>query len=159
MFNINEIIPEEFCLKCDGCCRFAEANSVWFPHLLKAEEKIIPKGKFRLVINKKGHNFICSFLNVRDNKCKIYGIRPFECCLYPFLLNCDAESGKIFLAVDINCTFVKENLKKPEFKKYTKYLTTLFNSLDFSELMKNNPQIIQSYPDVLNLAELTHETQ
>jgi len=152
---LKQIIPEEFCLKCDGCCRFAEVNSVWFPHLLKAEEKIIPKGKLRIVLDKKSGNFICSFLNAKNNKCKIYSIRPFECCLYPFLLNRDAESDKIFLAVDTNCTFVKENLKKPEFKKYTEYLTTLFNSLDFSELMKNNPQLIQSYPDVLNLAELT----
>ena len=159
MFDINEIIPEEFCLKCDGCCRFAEVNSAWFPHLLKAEEKIIPKDKFRITANKKDQNFICGFLNAKNNKCKIYGIRPFECCLYPFLLNRDAESGKILLAVDTNCPFVKENLKKSEFKKYTEYITTLFNSLDFSELMKNNPQIIQSYPDVLNLAELAHETK
>lgn len=157
MFDINEIIPEEFCLKCDGCCRFAEANSAWFPHLLKAEEKKISKDKFRLVPNKKENNFLCVFLHIDDNKCKIYKTRPFECRLYPFLLNRYGESGKIFLAVDTNCPFVEENLKKPEFKKYTEYLTTLFNSLDFSKIIKNNPRIIQSYPDILNLVELAHE--
>ncbi len=157
MFNINEIIPKEFCLKCDGCCRFAEANSVWFPHLLKEDEKKISKDRFRPIPNKKDNNFLCAFLCIDDNKCRVYKTRPFECRLYPFLLARDAKTSKIFLAMDTNCPFVKRNLKKPEFKKYTEYLTTLFNSLDFSKLMKNNPQIIQSYPDVLNLAELAHE--
>lgn len=157
MPDIRQIIPEGFCLKCDGCCRFAEANSVWRPHLLKAEEKIIPKGKIRLAVNKKDNNFICSFLNAKDNKCRIYGIRPFECRLYPFFLNRGAGSGRIFLAVDTNCRFAKENLKNTEFKRYAEYLVSLFSGLDFSELVRSNPQIVQSYPDVLNLAELTHE--
>lgn len=144
-------------MKCDGCCRFVEANSAWFPHFLKEEEKKISKDRFLPISNKKENNFICSFLNVKGNKCKIYGIRPFECRLYPFLLNRSVESGKTFLAIDTNCAFAKENLKKPEFKKYTEYIAALLNSFGFSKLMKNNPQIIQSYPDVLNLAELYHE--
>lgn len=159
MFNIKQLVPSEFCLECDGCCRFAEKNSVWFPHLLRGEEKIIPKDKFRVVPGKKDNNFLCTFLDIEDNKCKIYESRPFECRLYPFLLNRDTKSGKIFLAVDTNCLFVGENLKKAEFKKYAEYLTSLLKNHDFSKLLKNNPQIIQSYPDVLNLAELKYETQ
>ena len=158
MFDINEIIPEGFCLKCDGCCRFAEENSVWFPRLLKEEEKAIPKDKFRPVPNKKEGNFLCAFLRTEDNKCKIYKSRPFECRLYPFLLARDAKTGKIFLAVGTNCPFARGNLKKAEFKKHTEHLTALFKSPDFLKFIKDNPQIIQSYPDALNLAELPHET-
>ncbi len=154
MPNIKQIIPEKFCLKCDGCCRFTEKNSVWFPRLLKTEENIIPKDKFRIVLSGKNQSFICSFFNEKDNKCGIYGIRPFECRLYPFLLSRGSESGKVFLAVDTNCRFAEENLEKPAFKEHADYLAALFNIPDFSELIKNNPQIVQSYSGVTDLAEL-----
>ena len=154
MSDIKQLIPEGFCLKCDGCCRFTQKHSVWFPHLLKSEEKAIPKDKFCAVPDKKNNNFLCSFFRSDDNKCKIYESRPFECCLYPFLLNYDAASGRIFLAVNTDCPFVKENLGKEEFKKYVRYLEVLFTDHNVSKLLKSNPQVIQSYPDVPNLAEI-----
>jgi len=46
---------------------FYRRNSVWFPHLLKAE-KNNTQGQIRLVVNKKDHNFICSFLENGGNK-------------------------------------------------------------------------------------------
>ncbi|MDD5680314.1 MAG: YkgJ family cysteine cluster protein [Candidatus Omnitrophica bacterium] len=154
MPDIKQIIPEAFCLKCDGCCRFAEENSPWFPHLLKEEERTISESKLCPVPDKKDNNFLCSFLRIEDNKCNIYETRPFECRLYPFLLNRDTKSGKIFLAVDTNCPFAGENLKKEEFKEYAEYLVTLFRNPDFTKCLKNNPQIIQSYPGARNLAEI-----
>jgi len=159
MFDINEIIPEGFCLKCDGCCRFTSDDSAWFGRLLKEEEKKISKDRFRPIPNKKDNNFLCAFLRIDDNKCKIYKTRPFECRLYPFLLARDAKTGKIFLALDRNCPFAGQNLKNAEFKKYTEYLSALFKTPDFAKLIKSNPQVIQSYQGVLNLAELTNETK
>lgn len=149
MFKIKQITPSNFCLKCDGCCRFSQADTVWQPHLLKEEKKDL-EDLIRLLDTETG--FICASLGMQDNKCKIYARRPFECQLYPFLVN--RKENKIFLAVDLKCPFAKENLKTKEFRDYMEYLTKLFKNPSCKNILKNNLQIIQIYPEVINLAEL-----
>lgn len=97
-------------------------------------------------------NFFCSFFNLQDNKCKIYALRPFECQLYPFLIN--RKGKKVFLALDLHCPFVEKKLKTQEFKEYVLYLTDFLNDSPQAEILKNNPQIIQDYSEALDLEEL-----
>lgn len=106
-----------------------------------------------LLVPSVGQNgFICPFLNEQDNKCKIYEFRPFECQLYPFLIN--LRGKKVILTVDLNCLYIKENLKSKEFKEYTEYLSTFLNSAPQIKLLKENPQVIQTYEGILDLFEL-----
>lgn len=147
MFDIKQLIPSEFCLECDGCCRFQSGDSVWFPRLLKKERVVL-----------KYKNSACSNLGA-GNKCKIYKKRPFDCALYPFLINRDTASGKVFLSVHLSCPFVARNMKNEDFKEYTAYLAAFMKSWDFLKMLKNNPQIIQSYTEILNLVELPHEIE
>ena len=160
---IKQAIPKDYCLSCVGCCRFSEQDSVWLPCLLNEETQELLKKNFppslisqekkiRSLPNPKHNNFVCSFSQPKDNKCAIYAFRPFECQLYPFLINRKAD--KVFLALDLRCPFVKENLESQKFKEYIRYLTAFFNSPRTIEILKNNPQIIQIYEDVLNLTEL-----
>lgn len=160
---IKRVVREEFCLKCKGCCRFKKIDSAWSPCLLDEEiqdllDKKIPpaaisSGKKLLPVpNPKGEGFICPFLDIEKNKCKIYGFRPFECQLYPFLIN--LSQGKAILTLDLNCPFVAENLQNEEFKKYTAYLIALLNSSAWLNTLKDNPQIIQAYEEVLDVIEL-----
>jgi len=170
---IKQIIPSDYCLSCNGCCRFSEEDSVWLPCFLKEEienllEKNFPpsiiscNNKIRSIPYPAQNNstpqlrleagFICPFFVPKDNKCKIYAFRPFECQLYPFLIN--RKDDKIFLALDLRCPFVKENLESEKIKEYIRYLTCLFNSPHWIQILKNNPQAIQIYEDVLNLTEL-----
>lgn len=160
---IKQIVPQEFCLKCQGCCRFREMDSAWSPCLLDDEiqdllDKKIPAAyissnkKLLPVANSRGEGFICPFLEVKGNKCKIYGLRPFECQLYPFLIN--LRGGKIILTLDLNCLYVKENLKNEEFKKYTDDLIAFLNSPAQLKMLEENPQIIQAYEEVLDIIEL-----
>ena len=160
---IKQVIPKDYCLSCLGCCRFSEQDSVWLPHLLEKEAQELLKKDFPAALiscDKKirsipypaQNNFICSFLQPKDNKCKIYAFRPFECQLYPFLISRKGEEA--FLALDLKCPFVKENLESQKFKAYIRYLTGFFNNPRKIKGLKNNPQIIQIYEGVLNLAEL-----
>jgi Fe-S-cluster containining protein len=160
---IKQAIPKDYCLSCVGCCRFSEQDSVWLPCLLNEETQELLKKNFPPLLisqekkihslpNPKHNNFVCSFFQLKDNKCAIYAFRPFECRIYPFLINRKAD--KVFLAVDLRCTFVKENLENQKFKEYIRYLNNFFNSPARIKILKNNPQIIQIYKDVLNLAEL-----
>lgn len=160
---IKQLIPQEACLKCRGCCRFGEASSVWAPCLLDEEtqgllHKNIPpafiSSNKRLfpIPNPEQDGFTCPFLVLADNKCKIYEFRPFECQLYPFLIN--LRSNKVLLTVDLDCPYVKENLKTKEFKEYTEYLAAFLNAPAQVRLLKDNPQIIQAYEEVLDILEL-----
>lgn len=163
-FHLKQIIPQESCLKCRGCCRFKEANSVWSPCLLDEEMQdlldrkdfppvsISGERKLCLLPEPQGQGFVCPFLDIAGNKCKIYDFRPFECQLYPFLIS--FREQKILLTIDLNCPHVKENLNTQEFKEYTKYLTAFLNSPAQQRILKDNPQIIRAYSEVLDLIEL-----
>lgn len=167
---IKQFIPQGFCLKCQGCCRFSQENSVWAPCLLSEEiqgllDRNIPFVSISIekricpIPHPSQEGFVCPFLNIRENKCKIYDFRPFECQLYPFLIN--LRNKKALLTVDPNCPYVRDNLKSKEFKEHTEYLTAFLNSAEQIRIIKENPQIIQAYEEVLDLVELenSHEVQ
>lgn len=160
---IKQFVPQEACLKCQGCCRFKEIDSVWTPCLLEEEvqdllDKDIPAAyinmqrKIQPVPDPKGEGFLCAFLEAQSNKCKIYNLRPFECQLYPFLIN--LRNKKVVLTVDLNCPYIKEAINKKEFKEYAEYLAAYLNSKEQLEMLMDNPQIIQAYEDVTDLIEL-----
>jgi len=160
---IKQFIPQDYCLGCKGCCRFKQIDSVWSPCLLDEEiqdlldEKIPPAfisldKKLLPTPHPQGTGFICPFLEVKDNKCKIYDFRPFECQLYPFLIN--LRGRKVILTLDLNCPYAKAHLKNQEFKNYTDYLITFLNSPAQIRILKDNPQIIQAYEEVLDIIEL-----
>jgi len=160
---INQFIPQEVCLKCRGCCRFKDADSVWVPCLLDEEmqdllDKDIPPAlisinrRIRPIPDPAQDGFICAFLSPSDNKCKIYESRPLECRLYPFLIN--LRDNKVYLTIDLNCPYVKENLKTEKFKEYAEYLAAFLNAPKQVRVLKDNPQIIQAYEEVLDILEL-----
>lgn len=148
---IKQFVPQEMCLHCKGCCRFATQDSVWQLHLLEEEQKKIGD-KIRLLSKVGGDGFLCSCLDERSNKCTIYESRPFECRLYPFVIN--RRSDQVFLAIDLNCPFAQGKLHSPQFKEYLKYLVDFLESPLALEILKNNPQVIQPYDEVFDLAEL-----
>jgi hypothetical protein len=162
---IKQFVPSEYCLKCQGCCRFREENSVWAPCLFDEEllnfvdKEGIPAVSIGLdkrihpVFNPKGEGFICPFLNLEDNKCKAYSLRPFECQLYPFLLNLRAK--KILLTVDLNCPYAKEKMHSQEFKDYIEYLNSYLNTPAQIRHLKDNPQVLCAYEEVLEVIELS----
>jgi hypothetical protein len=58
------------------------------------------------------------------------------------------------MSLDLSCLFARDNSKTKEFEKYTEYLVLLMKSADFLKSLKFTPGLIQSYPGVLNIAEL-----
>jgi len=160
---IKQFVPQEACLRCQGCCRFLQAATIWAPCLLKEEVKLLSEGKqvsglisqenrLRLEYSKKKGIFFCPFLSEESNKCEIYAMRPFECQLYPFVLKKEGE--KKFLAVDLNCVYAKDNFASGAFKEYAGYLSALLNNTPYRGILKDNPQIIQEYTEALKLVEL-----
>lgn len=160
---MKQILKKEICLKCLGCCRFLEPHSSWAPGLLDKEIKVLskykktclnisPDKKIIPLASKEKDCFFCPFLHPQNNKCKIYSKRPFECRLYPFLIN--SKEGKTYLTLDLNCPFVAENKETAAFKKYTLDLARLLNKESYKKLLRDNPQVIQSYPQAVNVAQI-----
>jgi Fe-S-cluster containining protein len=147
---LKQAIPQEFCLRCRGCCRFNQQDSVWQPRLLEEEKPEV--AEIKIVPAPGENNFICGNLSCVDNKCKIYANRPFECQFYPFLF--DRKLHKVFLALDLNCAFVRENNKNMEFEEYTRSLIELVQSKDYLDILRNNPLLAQEYEGAMDLIEL-----
>jgi len=116
------------------------------PACISVEKRLV------VVPNPDAEGFICPFLNPSDNKCKIYDLRPFECQLYPFLLN--MRHGKVILTVDLNCPYIEKHMQSPEFRAYCEYLEAHLNSPEVLELLKDNPHILQAYEEVREIVEL-----
>ena len=160
---MKQFVAQEVCLKCQGCCRFKEADSVWSPCLLEEEiqellDKDIPPAsisidrRLRPIPDPGKEGFICPFLNPADNKCRIYESRPFECLLYPFLFCLRNKKARI--TVDLNCPYAKEKINSQEFKQYSEYLAAYLNTPEQIKVLKDNPQILQAYEDVLDILEV-----
>lgn len=161
---IKQLIPQEVCLNCRCCCRFASPDSVWLPCLLdeemqnfvdragipavsiSADKRIVP------VANPAGDGFLCPFLNPQDNKCRVYNMRPFECQLYPFLIN--LRGKKVILTVDLNCPYLGDNIQTPAFREYSEGLAAFLNSPAQLTILKGNPQLLQVYEEVAEVVEL-----
>jgi Fe-S-cluster containining protein len=164
---LKQLVPEEFCLRCDVCCRFPELHTVWSPLFTESEIKhlvekdilppllftlppdSLPKNKTKQhktqridLITHKDY-FICPCFNSDDSKCKIYANRPFECVLYPFLLV--RKGKKSYLAIDKKCPYI-ENLNQGEIKSYADYLKKELNKKSIKSFLENNPELFAEYP-------------
>lgn len=154
--KLKQIIPQEYCLKCEGCCHFIDEKSQWIPQItdseaLEAVKKGVPAGVFsktdknnhHLAVIKKNDATICDFLSLETNKCQVYSARPFDCQIYPFIL--DKRAGKIVLGLHLLCPFVKENFRKKEFQEYLKYFKEFINKKATLYFIKKNAFLVGHY--------------
>ncbi len=160
---IVQFVSETECLGCRGCCRFSSQETVWSPALSADEAALLAarqptavtsplEKRLKPVWHAQSRSFVCPLLDVPTNRCSIYTIRPFECQLYPFLVN--RSSGKVYLAVDQRCPCVAREQKSARFQEYVSYIVGLLTSAPFSLLLASQTQLIQAYDDVFNLARL-----
>ncbi len=148
--EIKQVIPQEFCLQCCGCCRFSEPESVWKPHLLQEEK--VALGEINIIANPVQDNYICQRLELQSNKCGIYNNRPFDCRFYPFLFS--RKKGKFFLSLDTNCAYVSQKGKEAQFQRYINDFIEFVRGPHFLDILRRNPQLLQEYDGVLDLVEL-----
>jgi Fe-S-cluster containining protein len=151
---IKQFVPQKTCLACQGCCRFAQAKSVWSVRLLKEEKKSLCLSTYNLplIFASTQQQYMCVFFMPCKNKCLKYAQRPFECQLYPFLLN--RCGTKVVLAVDTHCPFVQKTMHGKKFSAYAAYLAKLLRTKRYLAIFKDNIHIAGRYLGVVNLKEL-----
>ena len=168
--QLKQLVPEEFCLRCDVCCRFSQAHTVWAPLFTDSEIKYLVKKNILPALVFTGHSetkiakdrsgsmpiciqrinliehngcFICPCFNPSDHSCKIYADRPFECQLYPFLLM--RKDDKFYLVQDKKCPYLNK-IKEPRLKGYINYLKEEFKKEDILSFLRQNQELFAEYP-------------
>lgn len=132
---------QEFCLSCQGCCRFQDSRSPWRPKVYAREEKFFSTAK--KILRPDGEGFLeakcvqgfwlCEHLEPKTNRCQAYPWRPFECALYPFLLV--RQGAEILLAVHDACPFVQEKKDSPGFAAACRELSDFFAQQDAQKFL------------------------
>jgi Fe-S-cluster containining protein len=166
--KIDPFVPSETCLACDGCCRYAEHDSIWAPVFLfeeivaLTEKNLVPTCLFTHPASKAGREarinlveakgqWVCPCLSVADTTCKIYGQRPLDCRLYPFLLV--RKEGRASLAIDEKCPYAQKNIDSPRTREVAAALIRILKSPEVSAVLKKNPGMIQAYPSDYRILE------
>jgi Fe-S-cluster containining protein len=163
--SLKQFVPSEICLKCNGCCRYREADSVWRPKLGPGDQAnlaalitagdVLDDQAYIKTVQVCGEHF-CKFLHKGDNTCGIYTKRPFECSLYPFILSQTPDALKAY--VHLSCPFVQDHLPHAEFDAYAAYLKEFFNRRDIREFLSRNKEMFHDYssfaPELLYLFDL-----
>ncbi|MGE5280305.1 MAG: YkgJ family cysteine cluster protein [Deltaproteobacteria bacterium] len=159
--ELRRFVPSDVCLRCSGCCRFAEAHSAWGPFFLFEEiceatqTNLLPSCLFTHPDAARGRGawinlvegdgqYLCPCLAGDRHTCRIYDKRPFDCRLYPFLLV--REKERFVLAVDEKCPYVQEMMGRTAFAEQVAYLADLFSGTEGRAFLRANPDIIQDYP-------------
>jgi uncharacterized protein len=149
--NFPDFVPQDVCLKCQGCCRFQEHKSSWRPKITKEEIEEVGSMKIpQSMIDDQQQIKTCDmpkltpfsppcqcmFFDAEQNTCQIYSFRPFDCQLYPFLLL--RKENKIFVGVHLNCPYVEKTRYKLEFKLYLEKLEKYFSNEELKQFLKRN---------------------
>jgi Fe-S-cluster containining protein len=129
MHDFKQPVKSDFCIKCFGCCRFREENSIWKPN--------------GVILVKQEDYFICPHLNLKSNLCEIYTSRPFDCEIYPFLLH--RQDGKLFLALHNQCVFIENEADTEEFKLRFKDTLDYFDREEVLLFLKSNQGLFINY--------------
>ena len=164
--SLKQFVTSEVCLKCDGCCRYKEADSIWRPKLGQGDQaglsELITTGD---VLDSQGYintiqtcgKHFCKFLNGSDNTCGIYTKRPFECTLYPFIISQTSDAVRVY--VHLSCPYVQDHLPHTGFDAYVAYLKDFFRREDIREFLLRNKAMFHDYspyaPELLHLFDLS----
>src|SRR5471030_308606 len=149
---LKQFVPSEVCLKCDGCCRYKEADSAWRPKLGQDDQQglaelitagdVLDAQDYVKTIQACGKHF-CKFLNGEDNTCGIYTKRPFECSLYPFILSRTPEAVKVY--VHLSCPYIQDHLSRADYEAYVAYLKKFFRREDIRGFLLGNKDMFHDY--------------
>lgn len=164
--SLKQFVPSEICLKCNGCCRYKEADSAWRPKVGAGDQvrlgdmitsgDVLDAQGYIKTIQHCGEHF-CRFLNGGDNTCGIYTKRPFECVLYPFIISKTTEAVKVY--VHLSCPYIQDHLSRGDYDAYVAYLKEFFRRDNVRKFLLNNKNMFHDYTpysiELLYLFDLT----
>jgi len=174
--KINQIVPPQWCFKCDVCCRFPEKNSFLAPYFTQDEINAVAdcfpeippfnkggeggfKGsKIKLAPFEEG--YICPVFDPASAHCKIYDFRPLDCIIYPFAIMWSADGREIVLGLDMKCPYVAEFINSDSLKEAVAEMRNTMDSSPALDIISGNPGLVGPFQDdVAHAVVLTNLTK
>ncbi len=159
---LKQFVPSKVCLKCDGCCRYKQADSIWRPKLgMRDQENLAGQITGNMALDEEGYittiqacgSHLCRFFNAADSTCGIYAKRPLECSLYPFILSQTPDAVCVY--VHLSCPYVQDHQHQADFDSFVDYLKVFLSRRDAREFLAGNKAMFHDYtPYALELLHL-----
>ena len=166
---MKKITNSKECLALKCCCVFPKKDLCILPYFSSDEAAKVGKG----MLTKKGTHLFqaksvpslkqkgmhaCAFLDEASHKCTIYGKRPLECSMWPFIVGKDKKKGGLYLYIsdETQCPAVKRLKKKEKLYFGNLLLKSLIRKNFFREINDKKRYIWPSlgyYEKVLDLHE------
>lgn len=181
LFKINQIVPPEWCSKCDVCCRFPEKDSFLAPYFTRDEitsvlvsgtelnsvlnfvavpDFVDRQGGCKITLTPFKEGYICPAFDPASAHCKIYDVRPLDCIIYPFAIMWSADGREIMLGLDMKCPYVAEFINSDSLKEAETEMRNTLDSSPVLDIISENPGLVGPYQDdVAQAIVLTNLTQ
>lgn len=156
--KIVQIVPPEWCFKCDVCCRFPESTSFLAPYFTAKEialtagtdvsvRNFFKKTGCKIRLTPGGEAYICPAFDLQTAHCLIYNVRPFDCELYPFALMQDEAGKNVVLGLDSKCPYVRENTETDLFTSAVRDIANAIESPPLIDIISENRELIGPFQD------------
>lgn len=156
--SIIQIVPPEWCFKCDVCCRFPESTSFLAPYFTAKEialtvEAGVSVSNFhnktgcKITLTPGGEAYICPAFDLQTAHCLIYNVRPFDCELYPYAIMQDETGKNVVLGLDTKCPYVRENMGTDLFTSVARDIVNAIESSPLNEIITENKDLIGPFQD------------
>ena len=186
--KINQIVPPEWCSKCDVCCRFPEKDSFLAPYFTHdeiqsafayasgTEYNSVPNftpeihpfnkggmGGFeggKIILTPFKEAYICPAFNPATSHCRIYDIRPLDCVIYPFAIMWSADGRVIVLGLDMKCPYIAELINSGNLSAAETEMRNTMDSSPVLDIISENPGLVGPFQDdVAHAVVLTNLTK
>lgn len=131
---LKQIIPPEYCSKCDVCCRFLDNETPLAPvglSVVSYNDRFTQPFLDKASVEAGRAGFICQNFNPSTNKCRDYENRPLDCQIYPFVVMWDKEYRNVVLGVDPKCPYIEcHKVTRTQSHKYTDYLISILKDIE-----------------------------
>lgn len=154
--DLHPLVPQEWCLACRRCCRFADPHDAQTPALSAVEVRraVAVGGRpewfaplpasashgVRLAAHPCGGSQ-CPALDAATHQCRIYRARPLDCRLYPMVVTRDASQQRLLLGVDTKCPYVRQLGSSRSLRDYGHYIACWLDSAEGQQAMVDNPAL------------------
>ncbi len=153
------------CQDCRGCCYFPEEEQYFAPIFTKEEIETIAKTRkemptfkpfrdsanvFKIDIipsTRKSGQYVCPFLDEKTHLCGVYGVRPFDCKIWPFMFMKDKNGKTVLASFTKDACPITDSFSEKEYDEYKKSILDFINKENGFALLKSHPDLASDYEE------------
>lgn len=171
------ITTSDECAACRACCQFRAGKLYFAPlwtddevrhlqtgspetaqfHPFDASGRVFQIGLVPSTL--KEDVWVCPLLDEPSNMCRVYGLHPFDCRIWPFLVTRDPDGAvRLVYVADPDCRGMRRACADggDELKSYARYLEGYLRRPEVVATLRAHPELIwPTQPNTVPLADLS----